>query len=570
MKRIHHSLLLLMLIAMMASCVKEEAQQQDETSVVADVAFSVSKASKSVTRMSSAIVQEDGQPYRGIVIRHIIPFAVSGKIGVDDKPKAFEVNTTGEKLVGGRAYYYYENCSLMSGVCSFLSYGRAPASSVNKADNGSLVETFPADLAPKDIRFSLESISSQTVHPTARALANYMTAIATATANGTSWEDAPSGTLRVIFINFTNQIETTVGGEPLPGSAANIRTYAQELKKVLNQLSLTDETDIDIRTAIIKKIDDEYDTAWDGFPASIGLPDGAAVIRWTGTKFEAQTTTTTLADVNSIDRFAYPAELYYYGNSLICTSSVDKRKASYTDTDWEDVLSNYEYEDGVVSSNTTAIAIKEPLQYGVSHVKIKLLKTDASTLKAVDKNVDVGTNYFPLTGIIIGGQLPVGFDFTPATAYPSYSEADMKFIYDSQVKTNGTQNNEYFYLSSTADASQFINTLVLQSYDHKKVPVVLEFQNNSGTDFKSLTGTVLDGTKFYVVGQLDPKDFENDERTEIRDRVFTQDYTTVLNLKVKSLEKSYNVVPNLLSPRLEMGIELTPDWVQATTKDVIL
>jgi hypothetical protein len=146
----------------------------------------------------------------------------------------------------------------------------------------------------------------------------------------------------------------------------------------------------------------------------------------------------------------------------------------------------------------------------------------------------------------------------------------MKFIYDSQVKTNGTQNNEYFYLSSTADASQFINTLVLQSYDHKKVPVVLEFQNNSGTDFKSLTGTVLDGTKFYVVGQLDPKDFENDERTEIRDRVFTQDYTTVLNLKVKSLEKSYNVVPNLLSPRLEMGIELTPDWVQATTKDVIL
>jgi hypothetical protein len=72
------------------------------------------------------------------------------------------------------------------------------------------------------------------------------------------------------------------------------------------------------------------------------------------------------------------------------------------------------------------------------------------------------------------------------------------------------------------------------------------------------------------VGQLDPKDFENDVRTEIRDRVFTQDYTTVLNLKVKSLEKSYNVVPNLLSPRLEMGIELTPDWVQATTKDVIL
>ena len=109
---------------------------------------------------------------------------------------------------------------------------------------------------------------------------------------------------------------------------------------------------------------------------------------------------------------------------------------------------------------------------------------------------------------------------------------------------------------------------MLQSYDHKKVPVALEFINNS-VDFKGLNGIVLKGTKFYLVGEIDPEQFKEDSRTEIRDRVFTQDYTTTLNIKVTGLEKAYNVVPNLLSPRLEMGIELVPKWV-ATTPDEVL
>lgn len=137
----------------------------------------------------------------------------------------------------------------------------------------------------------------------------------------------------------------------------------------------------------------------------------------------------------------------------------------------------------------------------------------------------------------------------------------MKFIYDNQVPT--------LCLSASADAAEPINTLVLQSYDKKKVPVTLELTNNSGTDFKGLGGIIQNGTKFYLVGEIDPEQFKDDSRTEIRDRVFTQDYTTTLNIKVTGLEKAYNVVPNLLSPRLEMGIELTPKWV-ATTPDEVL
>ena len=292
------------------------------------------------------------------------------------------------------------------------------------------------------------------------------------------------------------------------------------------------------------------------------MPDGAAVIRWTGTAFEPQVNTTTLADINGIGRYAYPAELYYYGNSRIRTSSIDKRKEQYTNREWTDILASYEYANGVVSTSTTAVAIKEPLQYGVAHVKIILKKTDTSSLKdAAGKDIPVGNASFPLTGVLIGGQLPVGFDFTPTTAYPIYSEADMKFIYDNQLPT--------LYLSTSADATEPINTLVLQSYDKKKVPVALELTNDSGTDFKGLGGIVQKGTKFYLVGEIDPEQFKEDSRTEIRDRVFTQDYTTTLNIKVKGLEKAYNVVPNLLSPRLELGIELTPKWVATTPEEVL-
>ena len=565
MKSKSFHILLLLLILIMIGCKKEPMQQVSdaETPVVTNIAFTVSKESGLTTRMSASVVQEEGQVYRGIDMRHIVPFAITTaeKVTADDMPKAFQVYGNGAQPVDSRTYYYYDNCVLMSGVNAFLCYGRASQASDDKHINGSLVETFPLDIAPKNIRFSLESISTRTAHATATALANYMAAIANAEGNSVKWKDAPNTTLGVMYLNFLNKIEKDGGGEPLPGSTTNIYFYTQTLKSALNNLTLTDPTNIAIREAIISAIDN-YNNAWNGFPASIGLPDGAAVIRWTGTSFQPQLSTTTLADINGIDRYAYPSELYYYGNSRIYTSSIDKRKEKYTDRDWTSILADYEYADGVVSPNTTSVAIKEPLQYGVAHVQIKLKKTDNTYLTdAANTNLTIGTTSFPLTGILIGGQLPVGYDFSPTTTYPVYSEADIKFIYDNQVPT--------LYLSSSADAAQLINTLVLQSYDKKKVPVALEFVNNSDKDFKGLDGIVLKGTKFYLVGEIDPEQFKDDPRTEIRDRVFTQDYTTILNMKVTGLEKAYNVVPNLLSPRLEMGIELQPRWV-ATTPDEVL
>jgi hypothetical protein len=295
------------------------------------------------------------------------------------------------------------------------------------------------------------------------------------------------------------------------------------------------------------------------------------VIRWVeaNQEFEPQLAYTSFADINGIDRFAYPAELYYYGNSLINTSSLDNRKASYTDQEWNAVLATYEHAPGVVTSSTKAVAVIDPLQYGVAHLQLALKMTDTSVLEdARGISIPVGTTNFPLTGIIVGGQLPVGFDFSPNTSYPVYSEGDVKFIYDSQVKTNGTGGNEYFYLSATEDATKVTNTLVLQSYDHQKVPVLLEFINNSGVDFKGQDGIVYQGTKFYLAGEVDPADGTGGDASAVG-RVFTQDHTTTLNMKVTSLAKAYNVVPNLLSPRLELGIQLVL-WTSTTPEEIVL
>lgn len=566
--------LMLSALLLMTGCSADDRLQQEEQTtdpVVADLALSVSKKADDVsTRMYADNIQATDN-YRGFSLLGIAPFNVQGrKISVNDKPFSIVLSDSRNDYIKTDIFYLYEKCFLAPTTASFLVYGKAPRGNLPKASSGSLFEHFPSDMNPKDIYFSLESIVPHEVNATAIALANYMTSIANATGNETAWKNAPSATLRLIYMNFLNVTEVDHGGEIIPGSSANIYRYTTKLQGVLESLNFTDATDIDIKNAIITEIS-KYQHSWDDFPASVGLPDGAAVIRWDGEKFVPQIANTSIADINGIDRFAYPAELFYYANSLISTSNRDDRKASYdSKSQWSGVLGDYENTTGVVTSSTTSVAVKDPLQYGVARMQIRLLQTALSTLKdAAGSDVEVGAYRFPLTGVIVGGQLPVGFDFTPTTKFPVYSEADMKFIYDSQVKVNGDSEQDYFYLSASSSATKMTNTLVLQSYDHKKIYVVLEFKNNSDIEFKGLNGVVLPGTKFYVVGEVDPSVFAEDSRTNIRDRVFTQDYITTLNMKVTGLSKAYNVVPNLLAPRLELGVELKVNWESTTPEEVI-
>lgn len=67
------------------------------------------------------------------------------------------------------------------------------------------------------------------------------------------------------------------------------------------------------------------------YPRSIGLPDGAAAIRWTGSHFEVKTTTTQLDNINGINRYTYPAELMFFADSPIRTSAEEVSKEALPD-----------------------------------------------------------------------------------------------------------------------------------------------------------------------------------------------------------------------------------------------
>ena len=129
----------------------------------------------------------------------------------------------------------------------------------------------------------------------------------------------------------------------------------------------------------------------------------------------------------------------------------------------------------------------------------------------------------------------------------------MKFIYDSQVKD----------CSLTTDLKDACSTLVLQSFSGEDVNIILELENNSGENFKCIDGTVYNGTRFYLVGKVEAAGGTDGDEIS-RGRVFTKDYITTVNMTVSSLAKAYNVLPNLLSSNLEIGVETTPDWISVT------
>ncbi len=578
-----------------ASCANDDVPQPTANQPVSvDFALTVTKAASpgisGITRMASEYTVGTKS---NIALQCAIPFTVNNvPVGVSDVCTSTPIGYFDQP----RPTYpfFTSSCEFSQGTNAILAYASSNTNA-SSWQKGVLDATFN-DYQPANISFRLRTIQSasdylgtEQVKTLPEQLADYLTDIANTSIgegeNIKTWKAYATSTtmnadLKLLFKNFTNQLSDEVG-EVLPGSSANVKAWVEGLKTSLNAVTTgLSEDDQAIKEAIIANINAQLDKlepstgAWKNFPASLYLPDGAAVVRWDGNKFVPETQTTTIADINNLERFTYPAEIYYYGNSVTWVSNEklsdnfstkDKWKKS-DNTDETAVLSGFTQ--GPVTSSTKTVAMFDPLEYGVGQLKVQLQQTASSLQDSKNNNVTVGTENFKLTGIIVGGQLPVGFDFRPETVYPVYSEADMRFIYDSQVNTNGTGANEPFYLS-TADETEFTQTLVLQSYTGRSLKLVLEFENNSGQDFYGYNGTVYRGTKFYLVGEVVPTNVENNPKV-CDNRVFTQDYVTTVNVTVTSLAKAYNVLPNLMSPRLEMGLELTPKWVQAETTDVIL
>ena len=133
---------------------------------------------------------------------------------------------------------------------------------------------------------------------------------------------------------------------------------------------------------------------------------------------------------------------------------------------------------------------------------------------------------------------------------------------------------------TTIEESEIPSTLVLQTYDtgegsdkkgSEEVTIVMEFLNQSGQAFAGKNCIIYPDTKFYLIGKANPLEATSaGAAPEAMGRVFTQDHVTTVNTKVQSLANAYNVLPDLIGGRLELGVELVSSWVQAETTNVIL
>lgn len=466
--------------------------------------------------------------------------------------------------------YHSSYCDMAQGVNRCLVYGDVAdalsGSIPTKVYNGSLIKSSLNNIMTysglQNISFSLESIYDRTDVPSGDDGPTPLAEALTNVANLPDWIGSNNNILKNLRQNFTNH------GFNLPGSAASVKKWLKALASAAqsyydNPSGLTSVEKailLQIKAASIAAVDN---ITSNNYPRNLYLPDGAAALRWvestTGGSFQPQMQTTTIDNINTVSRFAYPAALYYFVDSSIRTSNskvnsyatdFDRVSTDESRTAWEKVLT--EFDDGnVVSASTKAIALKDPVQYAVAQLHVTL-KANGTTIKDdADADITIGQN-FPLKGIIVCGQRPVNYLFEQR----NNSDVEVKFIYDSQVKEN-------CFLSTTKQ-DDACKTLVFQSFDSEDVNIILEFENNSDDlTFKCIDGTVYPHTRFYLAGKVEAAGGTGGDDAS-RGRVFTKDYITTVNMTVTSLAKAYNVLPNLLTSNLEIGVETTPDWIAVT------
>lgn len=301
-----------------------------------------------------------------------------------------------------------------------------------------------------------------------------------------------------------------------------------------------------------------------GYPASVNLPDGSVFVSYNEDSkvFEAASNMESM-NVSSLDSYVYPANLQYFVNSPVKVSN-NVQSPSYGEKTWTDVLGLYDT--GKVTDETRSVAIVKPVEYGVARLDASVAKlTDGEAYS--DYNGDVVNNIaegFTLTGILIGGQKSVGWNYVKkgTTTYTVYDKTLNTGNYVVQPGTGNTATNY---------------TLVLQSTDNETVNVALEFVNNCAA-FVGAKGEIIPhGATFYLVGSLKPGEATNKDETNVaaaKDRVFTQDFHTIATFTIKQgagndaegeneeegLGTATKGLPDLRTPQMELGLSVDLEW----------
>lgn len=582
------------------ACVAPEQPSADvkTDSVEISLAMSVGRIQAPATRMTDVVVQNTGTTsFRGIERIFAIPFVSGETIQSGDfrygtnlqlPQLGLPANQFGADAQGGAfsGLVYYNNAHLYNpvyirkGVRSVLVYGKAIDETISvqtdsiafKAGNGSLYGYGLDDgIIAGDVHFDLDPMTDGVALQTELdGILAYLNTIAgtTVSYDGTVYrwanlsDSGMADTFTEAFRRYTSE------KRPFAGSSVALGQILTRLYQTLYPLRNGGGASGALATAILSNIagsslvtvstsGNPVVSVVSDFPARYGVPQGAVTLQWTGDEFWRPTKGAGSQAV-TLSSFCYPPSLWYYANSLLAVSEQEDLAEEYNDSHqtWASITSLYSASSLVVGG-IQSVAVREPLQYGVALLNVYVNRVESDQLRDSKSNsVLVSNSSFPMTGIIVGDQRNLAFDFTP-TGDAVY------YVYDSGVN-NGTTPKNYISSLASGISRRDVQVLTTQTLPQEDLHLALEFQNNSGADFYGHDGDViLAGSRFYLFAKLKYSQALNSSGENI-DCILLQDHVTRVTFRVDGLEEAYSTIPDLRDPQLQVGVRADLEWVLST------
>lgn len=564
------------------------------------------------TRMSDEAAQQN-RNFRGISNMKLLPFAEgpdAGKtstslINLGVNTNAFESDGS-EYANQGR--YIYRDVQIPIGTKHFVFYGKATGTGTTTTDPDKLFEkgylsnnlsgtTSGTKVSLDNTNFALQKINETLDFSTAtsgtdksynkvlKALQDVTDTKVTDRTTTIKWNNITTSATDM-KLNHAKKLWEAFSTLKA-GSANSVRKTLNYLKSsagvsALGTGTATADGDGLLKT-LVKNIDVALTTLLgddNTFPADFNLPDGAIAVTYDNTSWKYNTPVNMNGASINYANITYPASLDYFVSSP--ARARDDASTGLTDGIWPEKEKWTKDETGIwtgwgdeVKNTTRTIALEKAIQYGVANLELTIT-AKTSTLsdnakakggQVADQTVDVTGDKLVMTGVLIGGQPEqVEWNYEPKTTGTTFDLT----IYDK--KMNGaTTSAKGINVPVKPTASTPNYTLVLDNKhaSTKPIYVAVELVNKTGIDFYGFDGMIPADGKFYLIGKLDPTDATTiGDNPKNVDRVFLKDYTTKANLTIKDLKNAYNVIPDLRSTAISVGLAVNLEWQNGITFNV--
>lgn len=567
------------------------------------------------TRMSDEAAQQN-RNFRGISNMTLLPFTeepAAGKIStsfIDLKQNTNAFESDGSDYAN-QGRYIYRDVQIPIGTKHFVFYGKATGTETTTSDANKLFDkgylsnnlsgtTSGTKVILDNTNFALQKINETLDFSTAtsgtdksynKVLKALQDVTDTKVTDGTTTIEWNNITTSATDMKLNHAKKLWEAFSTLKaGSANSVRKTLNYLKSsagvsALGTGTATADGD-DLLKTLVKNIDNALTTlgAANDFPADFNLPDGAVGVNYDGATKKWKFNSPENMNVNTINyaNITYPASLDYFVSSP--AKARDDASTGLSDGKWpakeEWTKDNATWTDwgNEVENTTRTIALEKAIQYGVANLELTIT-AKTSTLsdnakakggQVADQTVDVTGDKLFMTGVLIGGQPEkVEWNYEPKTG----AKFDYT-IYDKKMNgaTTATENGIKVPVKTAVTPASTPNyTLVLDNNKAttKPIYVAVELLNKTGIDFYGADGMIPAGGKFYLIGKLDPTDAATvGENPKNVDRVFLKDYTTKANLTIKDLKNAYNVIPDLRSTAISVGLAVNLEWQNGITFNV--